>query len=503
MIPLFTAEQVRAMDARTIAGGVPSLALMERAAGHLARAVVGAADHAYGLRVAVLCGKGNNGGDGIAAARRLRAEYGAAPTVCLVAGEDELSGDAAEQLRRWEGRVAAGVEAALRGADIAVDCLLGTGARGEPRPPYDAAIAVLDDFDGTVVACDVPSGVDADSGDVPGLAVRADVTVTLGARKRGLALWPARGHVGKEVLGALGTVAGDDQPVAWALEAGDVAHLVPPPPPDADKRSRGVVVVLAGAPGMSGAATLVGRGALAAGAGLVTVATAARDLVAPTVPEALTLAVPHDDPDVAFERVAAALDGADALAVGPGLGHDEPARELVRRLVREVDVPIVLDADGLNVFRHEGDLLADHRAALLVCTPHLRELARLVGAPAAAQGDRVHAQRVTLVPEKAQTWDAVVVAKGPGSVTAAPDGRVWINPTGSAALATGGTGDVLTGLTATLVAQSPVPESVAAAVYVHGLAGELAGAAGALRSVTALDVAAHLPHAFAALEAAR
>lgn len=505
MIPLYTPRQVRAMDERAYGAGVPEAALMERAAGHLARAILDAGGHGYGLRVAILCGKGNNGGDGLAAARRLL-DAGVRPSVVLVEGAGTVRGLVAGQLRRWRGaggRLAGRVEEALAGADVAVDCLLGTGAAGAPRPPYDAAIAALDTFDGPVVACDLPSGVDADTGTVQAVAVHADVTVTLGAYKRGLMLWPARGHAGRLVLGDLDIVTAEDQPVASVLEPADAASLLPVPPPDAEKRTRGVVVALAGSPGMAGAAIMVARGAMAAGAGLVTVATGDPDLLTAAVPEALTAGVTLGNPDEAFRVVTSRLEYADALAVGPGLGHDERAAALVHRLVREVEVPIVLDADGLNVFRHAGDALADHAAPLLALTPHARELTRLVG-PGGEEDDRdAWDRRVGLVPEKAKAWNAVIVAKGPGSMIAAPDGRVWVNPTGGAALSSGGTGDVLTGITAALVAQRPEPESVAAAVYLHGAAGDQAGARLGPRSAAALDVAAAVPDALRDLDRAR
>lgn len=499
MIELFEPDQVRAMDQRAFARGVEPLALMERAAGHLTRGILAVAGRGYGLRVALLCGKGNNGGDGLAAARRLR-DAGAQPVVHLVAGDEALAGDAAVQLARWRGvggRLADSVDAALHGADVAVDCLLGTGTSGEPREPYASAIEALNAFDGPVVACDLPTGADAATGRVPGVAVRADLTVTLGAHKIGLWMWPARGLAGRLELGDL-AIRDDEQPVGRVLERDDVRALLPAPRADAHKRTRGVVVVLAGSPGMTGAATLVARGAMAAGAGLVTVATtpAARPQVAPTIPEALTVEVPDDDVAAAFEILAEQLDGADVLAVGPGLGIAESTIALVRRLVAEVEVPVVLDADGINAFRHDGDALAEHRAPLLALTPHARELARLVG----SSGHGVWAQRTTLVPQLAERWGAVVVAKGPGSVTAAPDGRLWVNPTGGSALATGGTGDVLTGITATLVAQRPEASSVAAAVWLHGLAGQIAGEQSHERSVTALDVAQAVPAALRRIE---
>lgn len=504
MIGLYTPAQVRALDQRALAApGVAPDALMERAAGHLARGVVHVAGRSAGLRVAVLVGKGNNGADGLAAGRRL-IDLGAAPVVVLVASVDALGPEdhptttpTTRELGRYRaagGRFAGSVAAALDGADVAVDCLLGTGATGEPRPPYREAVAALAARPGlAVVACDVPTGVDADTGRVPGLAVRADLTVTMGVRKRGLALWPARGYVGEEVLGevGLGEAGQGEEPVAQVLEPADAAALLPLPAADAHKRTRGALVVLAGSPGMAGAAVMVARGAMAAGAGYVTVATGDPGIVTATVPEAVTLRVDPSDGAPAFDAVAGLLGRADALAVGPGLGHDGPTVELVRRLVREVEVPLVLDADGLNAFRDDGDALADHRAPLLVLTPHAAEFGRLVG----SSGHGVWAQRVTLVPERAAAWGAVVVAKGPGSMVAAPDGRVWVNPTGSAALATAGTGDVLTGIATALVAQRPVPESVAAAVYLHGLAGQVAEERSHPRSVTALDVAAAVPTA--------
>ncbi len=502
MIRLFTPEQVRGFDRRAFQRGASSAQLMQTAAGHLARGVLAAGGHGYGLRVAILCGKGNNGGDGLAAGRRLLAT-GASPVACLVDGESTLSPDAAAQLRGYRqvgGRLAESVADALATADVAVDCLLGTGASGEPREPTASAISALNGAGiAAVVACDLPSGVDADSGQVPGVAVRADLTVTLGAHKRGLWLWPARGYCGRLTVGDLGVVDDADEGVAAVLEAADVARLIPGPRPDSHKRSRGVVVVLAGSSGMTGAATLVARGAMAAGAGLVTVVTsaAARPLVAPTIPEALTIEVPEDDPDTAFERVAEQVERADALGVGPGLGHEAPTVAMVRRLVREVGVPLVVDADGLNAFRAEADQLANHKTPLLVCTPHASEFGRLVGSSDA----QLWSQRATLVPRKAAAWNAVVVAKGPGSLVAAPDGRVWINPTGGAGLATGGTGDVLTGITTTLVAQRPDADSVAAGVWLHGRAGQLAGHRRAARSVTASDVAAAVRPALDELEA--
>jgi ADP-dependent NAD(P)H-hydrate dehydratase / NAD(P)H-hydrate epimerase len=493
MIPLFTPQQVRAMDERTIAAGTPSLVLMERAAGHLARTVLDVAGAAYGSRVALVCGKGNNGGDGIAAARLLR-DAGAWPVVCLVADPADLSGDAAAQLRRWRargGRTTTDLRAGLSQADVVVDCLLGTGATGAPRPPYDAAIAAINAVDVPVVACDLPSGVDADTGMVVADAVRADVTLCLGAHKRGLALWPARSHVGDLAVGEIGIRDDADHPAAVLVDADDVAGALTDPDAEGDKRSRGVVVIVAGSSGMSGAAVLAARGALAAGAGLVTVATTtlARHFVAPNVPEAMTVDLPDNDSDTAFERIAAACERAGALVMGPGMGHDDPQVALVRRCVASLDLPTVLDADGLNAFRDDAATLARHAADVLVLTPHRSELTRICGSDADDMWDR----RVEVVPGLARDWRATIVAKGPGTLVAAPDGRVWVDAAATAALATGGTGDVLAGMTGAALAAGPAPERVAATVTLHGVAGQEASARRAVRSVTSLDVARAVP----------
>ncbi|CAN5811994.1 NAD(P)H-hydrate dehydratase [soil metagenome] len=487
------------MDQRAFDRGVDPAALMDRAARHLARGVIRVAPFVYGIEVALLCGKGNNGGDGIAAARHLR-ERGVAPTVILVTPERDLGEDATREMRRWRqqsGRTVVAtdrgsIDQALQSADIAVDCLLGTGATGEPRGIFADAVAALNDFDRTVVACDIPTGVDGARGNVPGKAVQADLTVTLGAHKRGLWLSPGTQQVGDVVLGELDVIDDHAEPVAHVLEAHDLPDLAPPATARSHKRTRGVVTIYAGGPGTAGAAILCARAALQAGAGLVTVATpeAVAPIVAGALPEAMTLALP-DDAEQIVDLLAKQMERADVLAIGPGLGLADHTQAAVRQLVAAVDQPVVLDADGLNAFRDHADDLGSHASSLLVMTPHAHELGRLTD----TSEDEVHAHRADLAAECADDWGATVVAKGPGSVIAAPDGQVWINPTGGPALATGGTGDVLTGVCATLVAQRPKPSSVAAAVYLHGLAGDLAAQSVSVRSTTAASVIDQLGNA--------
>lgn len=498
MIPLFAPWQVRAMDQRAFARGVPEEALMERAAGHLAHNVRGLIGRSYGVRVAVLAGKGNNGGDGFALASRL-ADMGAHPIVCSVHDPSEVDGLPGEMLTRWRcrgGPVTTDPQWALERADVAVDCLLGTGARGAPREPEASAAAAMTRFGGSVVACDAPTGVDGDTGEVADLAVRASRTVTLGAHKVGLWLPPARHHAGELVLGNLDIVDAGDEPVAWVLEPGEVGARCPAPAPDVHKKARGVVTIVAGSPGMSGAAALVARGAQAGGAGLVRICTpaAVRDVVAGLVPEALTVALPNHAREAA-ETIEAACADADAMAIGPGLGASDGARQLVATALSRVAAPTVVDADGLNALARNPEPLTERAAPALVLTPHPGELARLVGTSSAD----VLGQRLSLSSERAVDWDAVVVAKGPATVVASPDRRTWITPTGGPELATGGTGDVLTGMIAAALAADGGPESVAATTWVHGRAGELAAQRSHPRTITASDVAAAVADALRAL----
>ncbi len=498
-VALYTPAQVRSADARTIEAGTAEAELMERAAGHLARAIVRTGGRGYGLRVGIVCGKGHNGGDGLAAARRLL-DAGAHPVVAVVGGAETLTGlpgKQAEWLRARGGRFVASPGEALSKADIGVDCLLGTGTTGAPRGEVATGVTALREAGIRVVACDQPTGVDAATGAVPGAAVRADLTVTIGLEKVGLRLWPARGQCGQVEVADIG-IAGQapDPPAGTLLTDVDAGALLPSHGEMVHKRSRGVVVVLAGSAGMSGAAVLAARGAQAAGAGLITVCTAeaARPIVATALPEVLTESVPVDA-GAAFDVLVGQIARADALAVGPGLGQHPETVALIRRLVAEVEVPLVLDADGLNAFGDRPDELAHHRSPSLTLTPHAGEYARL------ASND--WGDRATGLAGDAARWGATVVGKGPGTMVASADGRVWVNATGSSALATGGTGDVLTGMLAALLAADPDPARVAAGVHLHGLAGEHAAAVGDARAVTAGDVADGVPAAWRRLRGPR
>ncbi len=506
-VPLLDAAAARAGDEAAVEAGGTWAGLMERASGHLARGVVECAGRGYGLKVAVLVGKGNNGGDGWGAARRLAA-HGAVAWVVAVTGLDvAMSVEADANRQRWidaGGRVSDGladVETALAWCDVAVDALLGTGISGAPRGEAGEAAAALlraRDAGTLVVACDIPSGVSSDDGSAPDGSVRADLTVTLGGLKRGLLLHPGATHAGRVVVGELGA---GYRPPAVDWQALTAAGAAPPPLGAAsDKRARGVVLGIAGAVGTAGAAVLTTRGMLAAGGGLVTIAVPQpiQDVVAPVVPPAMSMGLADEDGVLARDaagQIADAVDGFGAVVAGPGLGHGPGTREVVEVLLGRAR-RAVLDADALNVFRDDPLALTDH-AGDLVLTPHERELARIVPDEPDLDGEDAWSRRVEIVPALAARLGSTIVAKGPGTIVAAPDGRVWVTPTGGPALGTGGTGDVLAGMIgAAVAAADDVPLAVARAVWWHGFAGQLAGAGSADRPASDA-VAAAVPIALA------
>jgi ADP-dependent NAD(P)H-hydrate dehydratase / NAD(P)H-hydrate epimerase len=505
-LPLLDAAAARAGDRAAVTAGDTWHGLMERAAGHLARGVLQLAGRGYGLRVAIVVGKGNNGGDGWAAARLL-AGHGAQAWVLAPDGLDtEVSAETAANRAAWRasgGRTSGGtgeLAAALAWCDVAVDALLGTGVSGAPRGATGEACRALlqaGDAGTPIVACDVPSGVSSDDGTTPEGAVRAELTVTFGGLKRGLLLHPGATHAGRVVVGELGPGYLPPPPSWQALTPHGAAPL--PYPPSAEKRARGTVLVVAGAVGTAGAAALAGSGALAAGAGLVTVATPApvRAEVATHHPSLMVRGLPADEQGaVATEAAHGLPEGSDVVVAGPGLGYGPGAVALVAAL-RERAERLVLDADALNVHRDDPSVLADHRGAL-VLTPHERELARLGGGE---DGPDAWRHRVERVPRLAAQLGATIVAKGPGTLVAAPDGRVWVTPVGGPALGSGGTGDVLAGVIGAAIATADdVPLAVARAVWWHAAAGERAGGPRAGRA-TAVDLLAALPATLGALAA--
>jgi ADP-dependent NAD(P)H-hydrate dehydratase / NAD(P)H-hydrate epimerase len=490
-VPLLSAEEAAAGDQAAVDAGDSWAALMERAAGHLARGIVDAAGFGYGLRVALVCGKGNNGGDGWAAARRVRSA-GAQPRVVAVQGLDADMSDEGEANRdRYlrSGGWATGIEGldgALAWCDVAVDCLLGTGATGAPRGDVGIAVDALagERRPDVVVACDLPTGVQGDDGVVPGSAVRADLTVTFGGVKRGLLLHPGRGYAGRVVVGELGPRYAPSPPAWRALTARGAAPT--PLAADDDKRSRGVVLVVGGSVGMVGAAILTAAGALAAGAGLVTLAVprSVQDVAAGALPPALTLGLEDEAGTVSSAAVDEVLEHASrsqVVAAGMGMRPTPGTRDVCDALLG-CGAAVVLDADGVNVYRGDRSELATH-AGPLVLTPQHRELARIADID---DGETALTGRADVVPRLAAELDAVVVGKGPATVVGAPDGASYVTPVGGPSLGAGGTGDLLAGMIAAAVARGDGPaRATARACWWHGAAGELAGADAAGASATA------------------
>ena len=506
---IVSAAEMREIDRITSERfGVPSLTLMENAGTGVAEFVV--SQYPSAKRIGVICGKGNNGGDGFVVARKLH-QAGKEVRLLLLAEPADLRGDAAEMFTKLpmapvtvtsQDQLKADSARAVFGADVLVDAILGTGFRPPVSGLYAEAIAALNAVSAPVVAVDIPSGADADvMGEQVGAVARADAVVTFTA--------PRPAHIfgmltaGPTVISPIGS---PDDAIVSSLQLNviaerDVAPLIAPRPRAANKGSFGHVLVLGGSLGKAGAAAMAGMAALRAGAGLSTVATAKSVLatVAGFHPELMT--EPLDETGAGSISIRALQQGRvdslaerkTVLAVGPGISGNPETAEFVREVVKKYKLPIVLDADGLNAFENRSAELKD-MAGTLVITPHPGEMARLIGSTIpAVQHDRLNVAR-----SFAREHDAIVVLKGHRTLIAQPDGTVWVNTTGNPGMATGGTGDILTGMVAGLIAQNPdrIADAVIAAVHLHGLAGDVARESMGEQSLVATDLLTGLPEAF-------
>ena len=525
---IVTAAEMQRIDRLTTEQyGVPSLTLMENAGQGVVEFLEERFPPLGAQKVTILCGRGNNGGDGMVVARLLR-ERGLKPRVTLFCDPQNLKGDAAANFERLAAsgapEVAEDLDAwrrlkpQLENSTLLIDALLGTGLS---KPLEGLLLDVVRDINGgfphaRVVAVDLPSGISADSGELIGECVRAHASVTFTVPKVAHVFPPACERVGEWVVKLIGTpreALEQDSGLALNLTcAEDLRWLAQPRRPDAHKGNFGHVLILAGSVGKTGAAALAAKAALRAGAGLVTVATAKSVLpiIASLGMEFMTEPLPETDSGTIslraldYGRLDKLVEGKSVLAVGPGIGAVTETAELVRTVVNRYDIPLVLDADGLNAFtrcmstfRRAGQY---ERPAVL--TPHPGEMSRLTGQSTA----EIQKRRVDTAREFASQYKVQVVLKGYRTLSAAPDGQVWVNPTGNPGMATGGTGDVLTGLLAGLLAQHPrraAIDVVAGAVYLHGLAGDLASRKLGQASMIAGDLLDALPEAFAVLAADR
>lgn len=489
---LVTAKEMKALDVQAQNDyAMPGILLMDNAAQAVAEAVHEALTALEGERVVIFCGGGNNGGDGLGAARWLQS-YGVSVRAFVVgAALDAVQGDAAMELAMFTkagGRVEALsteddwvlAELAASKADVLVDALLGTGFHGELEGDVLRACELLNKSEKYILAVDVPTGVNADNGAVSENAVRADHTVTMALVKTGLLLYPGREYCGDIELADISMpvkLVEEYQSDKYRLTEEIVRELLPLRKANAHKGDAGRVVICAGSPGYTGAAALASDSAVKAGAGLVSLYTplSSRDVLAIKLTEVMVHGLLERMPGIlgggAASDVASSAEAADVLAIGPGLGTSESTQEAVRTILQKITTPVVIDADALTALAGHTEILAAMQAQK-VLTPHPGEMARLTGLEIA----EIEADRINVAKKYAEEWQAIVVLKGAPTVIGCPNGTVYVNSTGNSSLATGGSGDVLTGIIAGLAAQEiSLQEAAICGVYLHGLAAELTG----------------------------
>src|SRR5574341_1052000 len=472
MIKVVTATEMQELDRRASAEyGIPSLLLMENAGTETVREMLAAFPDLPRMRVAIVCGRGNNGGDGFVVARHLL-NRGASVDTFLLARREEVKGDARVNLEVLAKMGAApreitstedvsAVAAQIRSAGVVVDALLGTGTQGAAKGLYVQAIELMNRAGRPVVAVDIPSGLLADDPEPPGPAVRATLTVTFALPKPCLLLYPGAAHAGAVRIGDIGMPAAlrhDPELRLGLLEAGDVAAAFPRRDPAAHKGTFGHVLVIAGSVGKTGAAALAGQGAQRVGAGLVTLAVpeSLNDILEVKLTEVMTAPLPETRERTvageALKPLLALAEGKSAVAIGPGLGTHPSTGQLVCDLLTAIRLPMVVDADGINALEGRAEVLT-RAAGPAILTPHPGELSRLLGM---GRADLLR-RRMSVAQEVAAGRHVTLVLKMARTIVAGPGGEVAIGPTGNPGMATGGTGDVLTGLIAGLLARGVPP----------------------------------------------
>lgn len=513
MLPrVVTAEEMQAIDKYTIETlGLPGRVLMENAGRAVFAAIRARWSPLIGKRAIVLCGKGNNGGDGFVVARYLR-EAGASCEICLIGAAEELRGEA-EANHRILARLGYAVREVqqlealpdLRQVDFIVEALLGTGVRGPLQGLMAQIVARLNESGRPVVAVDLPTGMNADTGEVAGPCVQAQLTIPLGCRKQGLLFSPGREFAGEVMVVEIGfpemafrqvAAEANTRPPAFLLTPEVLTNWLPHRAPDAFKNRVGQILVIAGSRGFGGAARMTAISALRAGAGLVVLA-APETLLPPfeaSTAEVIKLPLPEEDGAISAAALAPLqerLHWAEVVAIGPGLGVSDGAQRVVKHVLAEFSGAVVCDADALNNLAGQEEIIR-RAAGKIILTPHPGELARLTGANKMA----IAANPVAVARQTAEAWGQVLVLKGAPTVVASPTGEVFINSTGNAGMATGGSGDVLTGIIAGLAGQHLDPLRAALlGVFLHGLAGDAARDHLGEWSMLAGDIVEHLPQA--------
>jgi NAD(P)H-hydrate epimerase len=496
--PLPDAAEQRSLDQWAIEQhGIPGLELMERAGRGLAELVL---ELAPSGRIAVVCGKGNNGGDGFAAARLLRELHREVDVLLLAPGE-ELRGDARTNFERLGGPAAEPFRpAALDGAAAVVDAILGTGFEGSARDPAAGAIEAINQAGErrAVIACDVPSGVNASTGEIAGSAVRADATATFHAAKPGLWIAPGKAHAGRVRVIDIGIPDGGPSDPGIGLIADTVTDGIPRRGRESTKFAAGSVLVCGGSTGLTGAPSLASEAAARAGAGYVTACVPAslNQIFEVRLLEVMTVPLADVDGAIGAAAVTEVLDRTgrvQSLVLGPGLGRHPETLDFARAVAAQAAVPLLLDADGLNAHAGASHFSAlSGRGAPTVITPHAGELGRLLE----LESTEIEAHRLDAARRAAAASGAIVVLKGDDTLVAEPDGRVAVSQGGAPALATAGTGDVLSGVIAAYLAKRMDSfHAACAGVFIHAAAGRLAAHDIGSEGVIAGDVIARLPRA--------
>jgi len=491
--------------------GIPGVVLMENAAAAVMIAMEKFFDGLEGVRVGILCGKGNNGGDGLALARRLRTS-GVPVRVALLASFGTVKGEAkvnlsilrkmdVELLQNVSPRALAEV---IAWSDVLVDALLGVGLSSPLKGAYAQAVEMINISGKPVVSIDLPTGINADTGAVMGAAVRADLTVTMAFLKRGLALYPGAEYAGAVRVADLGIpseVAEKEHISVGLLDKASVRGVISGRLPEAHKGDFGHLMVVAGSPGKAGAAIMAAKGALRTGAGLVSVATPNNLVPSIQAQVAEAMCVPSAESIEGTlgigseEELLKAMGKMSACSIGPGLSTHHETIQAVRNLIQRLTVPAVIDADGLNALAGFTDVLKRVKAPV-VLTPHPGEMGRLLG----ISSEDVQRDRVAIASEFAGKHNVTVVLKGAATVVATPHGWVYINSTGNPGMASGGTGDVLTGMIGSLLAQGySASQAACLGVYLHGLAGDLAAREKGEASMIAGDLIEKIPQAMMSL----
>ncbi len=509
---IHTSHSIRTLDKRAAEhGSMPGVVLMENAGRAVFEAMVQKYGDLRGRDVHVACGTGNNGGDGFVVARYLRLA-GAWVTISIAGDPESITGDALTHFRIMHDMGIEPWPASPGPVYVKVDALMGTGAKGAPHGEVAEAIRRLNADHSPTVAVDIPSGVDPDTGIIAGDAVRAAMTVTFAFPKPGLFLLPGADNVGELVVDSIGfdwESLNPESSIEW-IQPRDLESVLPRRKRDAHKGMFGHLLCVGGSLGMSGAITMTAKSAIRTGVGLVSIATScsAQPIIAGSIQEAMTIPLEEKSGSIsegAFDQIKSASERCDAICIGPGLTNTPDTSELVRRVLAEIPLPVVVDADGLNVLAGKPEWTLGRRQPVIM-TPHPGECGRLLG----VSTHDVQSGRLVVVRETAYRYGAIVALKGAGTVIA--DGRgvqehgvsgmvAAFNTTGNPGMSTGGAGDVLTGIIGALLAQGiEAFDAVRLGVYLHGCAGDVAAESLGIVGLKADDIIEALPSAIRALQ---